>query len=292
MEDKNPTEPYEITPNYVDLQELFKKKNIKAPRFVISFLKRLLHVDEINNTLYTHRDKSGLDFIHAVIDGNGPADLDLTIEVINEANIPLEGHPIIAGNHPLGGPDGMALMGAIGRYRKDIVFPVNDFLMAIPQLRSLFVPIDKVHRNGANAQGIEKAFADPNTLLYFPAGLCSRKQKDGTIRDLEWKPTFITRAVRYQRDIIPFFFDARNRKRFYNIARWRERLGFKFNFEMALLPGEMYAQRGNHLRLIIGKPIPYSTFDNRHTSREWAALVKDYVYRLATDPNAVFEYNK
>ena len=88
--------------------------------------------------------------------------------------------------------------------------------------------------------------------------------------------------------MVPFFFEAQNSRRFYNIARWREKLGIKFNFEMLLLPDEMYRQRGKHLRLIIGKPIPYSTFDDRHSAREWAAMVKDYIYRLKDNPNEVF----
>jgi putative hemolysin len=251
-------------------------------------MERLLHLDEVNSTIYRHRDKFGLDFVHAFLEGNDPGDLNAKIIVVNPDNIPKEGYPIIAGNHPLGGPDGLAVMAAVGRYRQDIKFPVNDFLLYLPGPAPLFVPIDKVNRNTANVNALENAFAGQNCLLYFPAGICSRKQKNGQIRDLEWKPTFIKKAVRYQRDIVPFFFDARNRKRFYNIARLRERLGFKFNFEMALLPAEMFAQRGKTMRLIIGHPIPYSTFDNRHSAKEWAQLVKDYCYTLRQDNNARF----
>jgi putative hemolysin len=195
----------------------------------------------------------------------------------------------VAGNHPLGGPDGLALMAAVGRYRNDIQFPVNDFLLYLPGLAPLFVPIDKVNRNTANVNALENAFASENVLLYFPAGLCSRKQKGGQIRDLEWKPTFIKKAVKYKRDVVPFFFDARNRKRFYNLARLRERLGIKFNFEMALLPAEMFAQCGNTLQLIVGKPIPYTTFDKRLSAKEWAQRVQDYIYGLKEDPTAEFK---
>jgi putative hemolysin len=167
---------------------------------------------------------------------------------------------------------------------------VNDFLLYIPGLAPLFVPIDKVHRNAANASTLEDAFADKNALLYFPAGLCSRKRADGTIHDLEWKPTFIKKAVKYRRDVVPFFFDAQNRPRFYRLARLRERLGIRFNFEMALLPAEMFAQCGKTLRLIVGKPIPYTVFDKRHSPKEWAQMVQDYIYRLKVDPTAEFKY--
>ena len=289
MEENNNNTTPVITENFIDLERLLAKKNVKLPKFALRWVKRILHLDEINGTIYTYRDIQGLDFVHTFLEGNGKYDLNISIEVVNEGYIPTEGYPIVAGNHPLGGPDGLALMGAIGHYRQDILFPVNDFLLYIPQLKPLFVPIDKVHRNSANAQGIEAAFAAKNMLLYFPAGLCSRKQKGGVIRDLEWKPTFIKKAVKYQRDVVPFFFEAQNSKRFYNLARLREKVGIKFNFEMALLPDEMFRQRGNHLRLIIGKPIPYTTFDDRHSAKEWAQLVKDYIYRLKDNPEAVFE---
>ena len=88
--------------------------------------------------------------------------------------------------------------------------------------------------------------------------------------------------------MVPLFFDARNRKRFYNLARLRERLGVKFNFEMALLPGEMFAQRGKTMRFTFGKPIPYTTFDDRHSAKEWAQMVKDHCYRLKDNPDAEF----
>ena len=58
---------------------------------------------------------------------------------------------------------------------------------------------------------------------------------------------------------------------------------------MALLPGEMFAQRGKTMHLTVGNPIPYTTFDNRHTAKEWAALVKEYCYKLKDNPQTRFE---
>lgn len=272
----------EIGPRYIDLKKILASKGVKAGPLTRALLGRLLHVKELNAGIYEHRDKFGLDFVDAFFYG----DLGITVNVIHGERIPQEGCPIIAGNHPLGGSDGLALMGAVGKYRKDILFPVNDFLMHLPGLRSLFVPIDKVNKN-KNIEALENAFAGENTLLYFPAGMCSRMQK-GKIRDLEWKPTFVKKAVRYKRDIVPFYFEARNRRRFYWLANLRKRLGVKFNFEVALLPGEMFAQKGKTFKLVIGKPIAWSRFDNSHTAKEWAAMLRDYVYRLKEDADAEF----
>lgn len=291
MDNLNHINPEDISPKHIDIKKVMADKKVKLPNWMVRWVERLLHLDEINSTIYRHREKFGLDFVHAFLEGKEGADLNVLLDVVGGENIPAEGFPIIAGNHPLGGPDGLALMGAIGRYRQDIKFPVNDFLLYLPGPAPLFVPVDKVHRNAANVNALEDAFAGENTLLFFPAGLCSRKQKDGSIRDLEWKPTFIKKAVKYHRDIVPFFFAARNRKRFYNLAHLRERLGIKFNFEMALLPAEMFAQRGKKLRLVVGAPIPWSTFDGRHTPKEWAELVKQHCYQLAVNHKAQFQFS-
>lgn len=272
----------EITENYIDIKKILAQKGVKVPALIVRFLNRLLHVNDINRAIYKNRDCFGLDFVRVFLD-----DLEVKVITVNHENIPTQGNPIIAGNHPLGGPDGLALLNAVGHYRKDILFPVNDFLMHLPVLESLFVPIDKVHHNVNDVKELESAFAGQNALLYFPAGICSRRIK-GVICDLEWKPTFIKKAIKYKRDVVPVFFDARNRYRFYTIANLRKRLGVKFNFEMALLPGEMFAQQGHTFRLVVGPPIPYTTFDNRHTPKEWAALLREFVYRLKDDPTAQF----
>ena len=279
--------PSEIGPKFIDLQRILEQKRVKAPRWVVRMLERLLHIEEINSGIYLNRELSGIDFARAFVEGKEPQNLGIELKLQGLDNIPREGNPMVVGNHPLGGPDGLALMDAVGRVRSDIKFPVNDFLLYLPGLRELFYPIDKVNRSKALAT-LEEAFASPNTLLYYPAGLCSRLQ-NGQVRDLEWKATFIKKAVRYQRDIVPAYTDARNRMRFYRLARLRQRLGIKFNFEMALLPAEMYAQRGKAFGITFGKPIPWQTFDKRHTAAEWAQRVKDHVYRLKDNPDATFE---
>ena len=275
-----------IGEKYIDIKKILLQKKVRVPNFAVRWLERLLHVPELNQGIYLNREYFGLDFVHKFLEGGDPQDLNITIRSIGEENIPTEGNPMIVGNHPLGGPDGLALMGAVGRVRGDIKFPVNDFLLYLPGLRELFYPIDKVNRNRALAS-LDEAFASEGSLLYFPAGLCSRLQK-GEIRDLEWKATFIKKAVRYRRDVVPVYTEARNRMRFYRLANIRKRLGVKFNFEMALLPAEMFAQRNKTFTLTFGRPIPWQTFDKRHTAAEWAEMVKEHVYQLKSNPQATF----
>lgn len=276
----------EISDKHIDLEKILAAKHVKAPRWVLRLAERLLHVPDLNQGIYLNREYFGIDFVHKFLEGHDPQDLGVKVESIGAEHIPTEGYPMVVGNHPLGGPDGLALMGAVGRVRKDIKFPVNDFLLYLPGLKELFFPIDKVNKTKALAS-LEEAFAAQNTLLYFPAGICSRLQK-GVVKDLDWKATFIKKAVRYQRDVVPVFTDARNRMRFYRLANLRKWLGVKFNFEMALLPAEMYAQRGKTFTVTFGRPIPWQTFDNRHTPSEWAQLVKEHVYQLKENPEKEF----
>ena len=277
----------EIGPKHIDVEKIMAAKKVRMPRWVIHLMERILHVAELNQGIYMNRECFGLDFVHAFLEGKEPYNLGITIETRGLENIPIEGYPMVAGNHPLGGPDGLALMGAVGRVRKDIQFPVNDFLLYLPGLKELFVPIDKVNRSKSLAN-IEEAFAGENVLCYYPAGACSRRQK-GVIKDLEWKPTFIKKAVKYHRDIVPVYTEAHNRNLFYTLANIRKALGIKFSFEMTLLPAEMFAQRGKTITITFGQPIPWQTFDRSRSAAEWAALMRDYVYQLKDNPNAEFK---
>lgn len=264
----------EITENYIDLKKVLEGKNIHLPKVVISFMNRLLHVKEINQFIYANRDLQGAEFAQAVVDF-----LEIRLVAHGMENIPEDGNPVIAGNHPLGGPDGVALISLVGSVRKDLRFPVTDFLMHVPGLNSLFIPIDKVHRNTKKVAQLSDAFAQDNALLYFPAGICSRRT-GGKIQDLEWKDTFIRKSKLHNRPIIPVLFDAANRKRFYFLANLRKRIGIKFNIEMALLPSEMFAQKGKTIHVYFGRPILPQDLDESKSSKEWAQEIRRRVYEL------------
>ena len=113
------------------------------------------------------------------------------------------------------------------------------------------------------------------------AGACSRLQRiDGKwqIRDLEWQKNFVQRAKEYQRDIVPIYFEGKNSKFFYTLAYIRKLLHIKLNIEMLYLVDEMYGAHGKHFKVHVLPPIPYSTFDNSRTPKQWAEYVKSIVY--------------
>jgi hypothetical protein len=57
-------------------------------------------------------------------------------------------------------------------------------------------------------------------------------------------------------------------------------LGIKANIEMLYLVNEMFKQKGKSITVIIGEPIPYTTFDSSKSPAEWAKWVKAIVYGL------------
>lgn len=271
----------------INLEKVIEEKNPRLlkiiPGFVLRYIKRVTRLDDLNEFFARNHDQYGLDFAKASI-----KEMEVKLIIRGKENIPSDQRFIIAANHPLGGPDGMALIHVIGQVHKDVIFPVNDILMNVAHLKELFVPINKHGSNAQNLKILDDAFASDVAMLYFPAGLCSRKQS-GQIVDLEWKKTFISKAIKHKRVIVPVHVDGRNTNFFYNLANLRKRLGIKANIEMFYLVREMYKQKGKTLTFTFGKPIPYETFNRSYNHREWALKVKNYVYKLKKNPNLTFD---
>lgn len=266
---------------YINVEKVFREKSGGAfrfiPRFLIRYLERIVHQKELNEALNQYENLMGHDFLHAVLNERFTVD----IEVKNPDKIPATGRYIVVSNHPLGGLDGMALMYEIGKKRKDFKFISNDILLELKNLRDLFVPVNKHGRNSIESiKRIDTLYASEELALIFPAGLVSRKQEGGVIKDLEWKKSFISKAVQHQRDVIPVHIQGRNSAFFYNLARWRKRLGIKANIEMLYLVDEMFKQAKKKITITFGEPIPWTTFTRDKKPSEWAAFVKEEVYRI------------
>ncbi|EIM77819.1 putative hemolysin [Nitritalea halalkaliphila LW7] len=264
---------------FIDIEQVLKEKNPSLhrwlPRFVLSYIKHIVHEDEINAVMAKTGHLHGLAFTDALIEEFG-----VTVKLEGAENIPLDRPVIFAANHPLGGMDGIAFMHALGKYRTDIRFLVNDILTHIKNFEPLFIPVNK---HGANSRAVSKLISDtyagPHAVLIFPAGLVSRKQKGG-IQDLEWKKSFISYARRYKKDVVPVYIAGKNSSFFYNLAKIRKLIGIQANIEMFYLADELFSQRGKTVTIHIGKPIAYNHFDKQKTELEWAAEVKRVVYEM------------
>ncbi len=271
----------------VDVEKIIAGKNPALarllPGFVVGYLKRIIHQDQVNDFMSRSKEKVGLEFVDAVV-----AEFNPRIKLIGLENLSLVRRMVVASNHPLGGLDGIVLMQAIGKVRTDIQFPVNDILLYLTNLQPLFVPINKHGSNAENIRILDETFKSDAVISYFPFGLVSRKQK-GIIRDLDWKKTFLSKAKKFQRDIIPTHINGQNSAFFYNLSGFRKKLGIKANIEMLYLADEFFKQKDKEITITFGQPIPYTLFDKRFTDVVWAEKLRGYVYYLAKHPDAVFD---
>ena len=250
-----------------------------VPKFLVRWLKHIIHEDEVNRFLWESRDKSGTEWLTECV---RYLDMDLRIEGIE--NLPDKNDGKLytfVSNHPLGGQDGVALGSIIGKhYDGNFRYLVNDLLLNLPGLAPVSIGINKTGKQSRDfPRMVEAGFQSNNHMLMFPAGLNSRKI-NGVIHDLPWKKTFITKSVEYKRDVVPIYFSGRNSERFYRIANWQKKLGLKINIAMLFLVDEMYRNVHKSFTVKIGKPIPWQTFDKSKTPVEWAKFVEDKVYEL------------
>ena len=266
----------------IDIEKILKgklgDKSRYVPGFLVSWLRRIVHEDQVNAFLSENSDKTGVEWLEACV-----RYLDMTLEIEGSENLPAPDDGRLytfVSNHPLGGEDGVALGAIIGRhYDGRFRYLVNDLLMNLPGLAPVCIPINKTGSQSRNFPAmVEAGFQSDNHMLMFPAGLCSRK-KDGVISDIPWSKTFISKSVEYQRDVVPIHFGGQNSKFFYRLANFSDRF-LPFNLAMMFLVDEMYKNMHKTFRIAIGKPIPWQTFDKSRKPLEWAQYVRETVYTL------------
>lgn len=264
----------------INVREILKAKapGKKIPEFLIRYLERIVHQEELNVFLEEQKGVSGIEFVEASVKF-------INVKVITEGldSLP-EGRFSFVGNHPLGGIDGLATgFEVYKRYPKNgIRFISNDLLTNIENLRPVFVPVNKIGNQSQQRslpQHLSDAYASDEQMVLFPAGVCSRRIK-GEVTELKWQKSFISKTIESQRDVVPVFFKARNSNFFYNLASLRKFLGIKMNIEMLYLSDEMFKQRGKTFQVKFGPPIPWTTFDKSKSHQEWADYVREITLAL------------
>jgi putative hemolysin len=263
----------------INIREVFLKKNPglakKLPGFVYRYINRIMHIDEINEILINHGNEKGIEFANSMVKH---FNVHQTINGIE--NIPTSGRYIFASNHPLGGFDSFLIMNTVYNILGEVNTLVNDVLMNIPQLRPVFVPLNK--HGGLPKEvlrQLHEAYSSDRQILIFPSGFASRMIK-GQIQDFEWKKHFIAKSIEFQRDIIPVHVSGRNSDFFYRLANFRSFFKLKWNLEMFYLADETFRHKNQKFTITFGKPISYKHFDKSKTLDQWAAEVRDIVYKL------------
>ena len=245
------------------------------PRGVVAWLRRTIHERELNHILASYWQLPPQPFIQACF-----REWKVSYSISGLEHLPREGRYLFVANHPFGGMDGMMLADELIKHFGDARVVVNDILMHIEPLRPLWLPVNKHGaQNQHYAEHIEEAFAGELPILTFPAGLCSRRI-GGRVQDLEWKNSFLKKAYRSQREIVPVFVEGTLSNFFYRVDRIRKALGIKFNIEMLWLPDEMFHQAGRHFRIVVGEPIRVADLQDYGSLRDEVAYIRQKTYEL------------
>ncbi|PKR80358.1 glycerol acyltransferase [Brumimicrobium salinarum] len=263
----------------IDVKQVIHDKNPNLlrfmPGFVVRYLQRILHEDDVNDFIQEHKNDSPIEFCLSVM-----KKFNIELEYEGLENVPTEGGAILTMNHPLGGMDAMALVAVLHKKRSDLKFVVNDVLMHLENLQPIFVGVNKHAKNAAaSLRKVDETFAGDELLCIFPAGLVSRKT-NGKVEDLKWKKTFVTRSIKYKKTIVPIYIDGALTNFFYNLYSFRKKLGIKANIEMLYLVNELYKQHNKKIKIKFGEPLNAAEFDKSKSHQEWAQHVKEKVYEL------------
>lgn len=138
----------------------------------------------MNKFLWESRNLSGTEWLTECV-----RYLKMDVEIVGLENLPDKNDGKLytfVSNHPLGGQDGVCLGSIIGtHYDGKFRYLVNDLLLNLPGLKPVSIGINKTGRQSRDfPRMVEAGFQSDNHMLMFPAGLNSRKQPDGSIRDL------------------------------------------------------------------------------------------------------------
>jgi len=243
---------------------------------MIGLMRKIIHEDEMNETIRRSRHLEGVAFVKDVLEG-----WNVKVVIKNAGNIPPAGRFIFASNHPVGGIDALAFFDGIGGIFPDIISPANELLYQIPNMRPLIFGLNVFGKTSREAAlGLKKIYDSDRPVFIFPAGEVSRRKK-GTISDNVWQKSFITKAVEHKRDIIPVHISGRNSNLFYCVANLRTFLGIKMFIETMLLPREMMKQRNSTVTVTIGRPIGWKEIAGEMSHHEWAQKVKSIVYSIS-----------
>ena len=247
-----------------------------------SLLKRLFYEDEFQQFAAAHRHLKGLDMVEQVLEH---LDILCTVSARDLEQIPEHGPLVIIANHPTGTLDGLALMYAVSRVRRDVKVVTNRMLTHLEPLSSLFIPVDNMGGRTAKSSllQMEQHLQNAGVLIFFPAGEVSRPTRKG-VRDKKWHSGFIKLASKLRAPLLPVHIQAHNSLLFYASTLVSPTLS------MLLLMQQMFRRRHSQLPIKIGQQIAWHHWHSATlSSREMAEQCRQHVMRLGKGVPGVFK---
>lgn len=262
--------------NKSDIVKIIGKDNVFT-RGLASVAMGMLGFNKINRLYSPSADLKDQPFTEHMLNMYGITYDDNASEL---NSIPKEGGFIIVCNHPFGAIEGIILYDAISKIRPDFKVMANFILSYIPNLKTVFIPVNPFTENpewGSSVGGIKAAMqhlSQGNGLGIFPAGEVSRYNGHDYPEDIEWSVTISKLVKKTGLPVIPVYFDGMNSKSFYRRAKIHSMLG------TAMLPHELLNKRNRHITMKIGKPIVPSDLEAFDDYKKLAAYLRTRSYAL------------
>ena len=194
--------------------------------------------------------------------------------------IPKEGPFMLVCNHPFGAIEGIILYDAVAKVRPDFKIMANFILGFIPNLKDVFFSVNPFENNpefGGSTGGIKASLMQLNEghgLGVFPAGEVARYHGHNYPEDIEWSPSIAKIVQKTKVPVIPVYFDGKNSKKFYFLAKIHSMLG------TVRLVKELLNKRNKKIVMKIGKPILPAEVAQYESPQALAAYLKNRSYAL------------
>lgn len=225
----------------------------KLGDFLSTGIMSVLSLNRVNRLYESCKHLKGQGFLEALLN---EIQLFYEIHADDLKRIPKTGPFITISNHPLGALDGILLIKILSKERPDFKVMANFLLNKIIPLQPYVLsvnPFEDYKEVASSISGIKNALSHlkkGHPLGMFPAGEVSQLNKRSReITDREWQIPAIKMLMSAQVPVVPVYFHGRNSPWFYSLAPLNAKL------RTAMLPSEIFRQKGKTLRMRIGKPI-------------------------------------
>jgi len=195
--------------------------------------------------------------------------------------VPSTGPVIVAANHPTGAADGLILVDALEKVRKDVKVLSHVWFSRWPALAERMFLIDpqvKTRRCDRNARALAAArqwLADGHVLVVFPAGAVARFQwAERRITDSRWQPGLVRLLQATRATVLPVHLGARNGTLYYLLSLVHPRFG------VLMLGRELLNMGKRTIRVRVGLPIPYEVLNSRGRADWLVKFLRRMTYRL------------
>ncbi|OGU34960.1 MAG: hypothetical protein A2068_05485 [Ignavibacteria bacterium GWB2_35_6b] len=277
----------------INIEQVIKENNPEAfkkmPRFIkllfISLLENIIHINDINRILETHKNQKGIDFIDEVFE---MLNFSFTISHKDIKKIPSEGKLICVANHPIGSLDSLSLIKLIYEIRPDVKIIANDILSNIENIRDLIIPfkLDSKTVQRENVAAIGRALENEEAVIIFPAAEVSRL-KFLKVTDGQWHKGAVHFSKKYQAPVLPVYVSAKNSILFYVVSAIHK------NFSRVLLAHELFNKQNKNISIKVGDPIPAKAFSSSYINdKVQSKLLKKHVYLIGLNKKGIYATEK